>query len=411
MRHFDTISAQLAQVRPGYTLPRDLYVSPEAFAFDTQVLLKSVWLYACTVAHVKNPGDWYVFDLADESVIIVRGKDDRIRAFYNTCTHRGARICNTAKGHGGRLSCPYHFWSFGLDGALMSARGMPDGFDKAQNGLRPVAIENAGGLLFLCLSDNPPPFERARADIAAQIGIYRLDHLKVAEQIDLVDRANWKLVMENNRECYHCPSNHPELLRSLDGNGFGKGLPEDSVEQGEGEAAIAARRERWRDMGIFRELIEFPDGWWHRVARINLAGGAVSQTPDGRPVSRKLIWPHGDQEETSLSVWTQPNSWHHFCCDHVVTFSVVPLSADQTLLRTSWLVHEDAVEGVDYDKEELSAVWRATNDQDRRLAEYNHAGIRSDGYRPGMYASEEKLVESFKTFYVDEAKAALAAMG
>jgi len=133
----------------------------------------------------------------------------------------------------------------------------------------------------------------------------------------------------------------------------------------------------------------------------------VSQTMDGKPACKKLIWPHGDREETSLSVWTQPNSWHHFCCDHVVTFSVMPLAADKTLLRTSWLVHEDAVEGVDYDPAYLSSVWRATNEQDRLLAEYNHAGILSDGYRPGRYSNEEKLVEAFKTFYVDKALEAL----
>ena len=410
MQHFEAISAQLAQVRPGHTLPQELYIGEAAFEFDTRVMLKSVWLYACTVAHVKNPGDWYVFELGRNSVIIVRGRDGQVRAFHNTCTHRGAKICNTATGSGARLTCPYHFWSFGLDGRLLAARGMPDDFDKATNGLRPVALENLGGLLFVCLADNPPPIDRARADISAAIAMYDLDHLKVADTYDLIDQANWKLVMENNRECYHCESNHPELLNSLDGNGFGKGLPEDNrgTPQSGGEAAIEAMRAHWRDMGIYRDLVEFPDGWWHRVARINLAKGAVSQTMDGRPACKKLVWPHGDQEETSLSVWTQPNSWHHFCCDHVVTFSVMPLAADKTLLRTTWLVHEDAVVGVDYDPAHLSQVWRATNEQDRLLAEYNHAGIQSDGYRPGRYSNEEKLVEAFKTFYVEQAQAARA---
>ncbi|MCJ2187698.1 aromatic ring-hydroxylating oxygenase subunit alpha [Novosphingobium beihaiensis] len=404
------IADLLLQVRPGYTLPRELYTSESAFIFDTQAVLKSVWLYACTVAHVKKPGDWYVFELANNSVIIVRGKDGEIRAFHNTCTHRGARICNSFKGNNARLSCPYHFWSFGLDGRLLSARGMPESFRKAEHGLRPVALENLGGLLFICLSDSPPPIDRAKADIAQQLALYDLDRLKVAEQCDLIDDANWKLVMENNRECHHCESNHFELLNSLDGSGFGRDFPEDKDGGGEtaAKAATSAQRERWRQLGIYQDLIEFPDGWWHRIARLSLAKGAVSQTMDGKPACKKLIWPHGDKEETSLSIWTQPNSWHHFCCDHVVTFSLVPLTEDKTLVRTSWLVHEDAEESVDYDLGNLTSVWKATNYQDRRLAEFNHAGIRSDGYRPGLYSEEERLVEAFKSFYVNTAKASLA---
>ncbi|MFY7838110.1 MAG: aromatic ring-hydroxylating oxygenase subunit alpha [Novosphingobium sp.] len=409
MTSYPSVAADLALDRPGFTLPRDLYVGEDAYRFDSQVMLKSVWLYACTVAHVKKPGDFYVFELGNNSVMIIRGKDGEVRAFYNTCTHRGARICGTATGNAPRLTCPYHYWSFNLDGRLLAARDMPEGFDKSAHGLRPVALENAGGLLFVCLSENPPPFDRAGQDIAEQIGIYNLDKLKVAYVEELIDHANWKLVMENNRECYHCEGNHPELLKSLDGTGFGKGLPEDnqSGEMTGDELAIEAQRAEWEKLGIYRELIEFPDGWWHRVARLGLASGTVTQTLDGQPACRKLIWPHGDKVETSLSIWTQPNSWHHFCCDHVVTFSLVPLGADKTMLRTSWLVHEDAVEGEDYDVDNLTAVWRATNAQDGRLAENNHAGIRSDAYRPGMYSNEEKLVEAFKSFYVKTAKAAL----
>jgi Rieske 2Fe-2S family protein len=106
-------------------------------------------------------------------------------------------------------------------------------------------------------------------------------------------------------------------------------------------------------------------------------------------------------------VWTQPNSWHHFCCDHVVTFSLTPLGPEKTLLRTTWLVHEDAVEGVDYDPDNLAAVWRATNAQDSHFSAINHQGIKGDGYRPGMYSVEEKLVDAFKTFYVERSRAAL----
>ncbi len=400
MSHFDPIATWLSKDRKGHTLPRELYVSDEAFAFDTQVMLKSVWLYACTVAHVKDPGDFFLFELATNSIIILRGRDNEVRAFWNSCRHRGAKICHEQSGHAPRLMCPYHQWTYGLDGRLLAARSMAADFEKADHGLIPVALENIGGLIFICLSDNPPAIDRAKADIADQIAIYNLEHLKVAVQDDLIEDANWKLVMENNRECYHCDVGHPELISVLGTTGFGKDAPTDDL--------YAAKREEWRALDIDRDLIEFPDDWWHRVARLALANGAVTQSIDGKQACKSLIGPFVEPETSSLSVWTQPNSWHHFCCDHVVTFSLTPLAANKTLLRTSWLVHEDAVVGVDYDPDHLAALWRKTNEQDCHFSSINHQGVSSDGYRQGPYAIEEKLVEDFKNFYVAASRAALS---
>ena len=411
MSHFEPIAQWLSQDRPGHTLPRELYVSEAAFQFDANVMLKSVWLYACTVAHVKQAGDYFLFELGSNSIIIVRGRDQQVRAFWNSCRHRGSRICEQQRGRAPRLMCPYHQWTYGLDGTLLAARSMAEDFDKADHGLTPVALENIGGLIFICMADNPPPIDRVKADIIDQIAIYDLEKCKVAVQDNLIEDANWKLVMENNRECYHCDAGHPELISVLGTYGFGKGLPEDGendvVDDDAFDAMVAAKRAEWQDLGIFRELIEFPEGWWHRVARLPLANGAVTQSIDGKLACQKLIGPFTEPESSSLSVWTQPNSWHHFCCDHVVTFSLTPLSSGQTLLRTSWLVHEDAVEGVDYDPDHIAALWRRTNDQDGRFSQLNHLGIATDGYRQGPYAVEEKLVEDFKDFYVARARAAL----
>jgi Rieske 2Fe-2S family protein len=405
---FGEIGALLGQDRKGYSLPQKLYVGEQAFAFDTQVMLPSVWLYACTVAHIKKPGDWFLFEMADNSVIVLRGRDGAVRAFFNSCQHRGARICEAQRGSSPKLVCPYHQWAYNLDGSLLGARNMGPEFDKSTINLTPVAVENISGLIFICLTDTPPSIDRVKADIAAQIAVYDLEHCKIAVQDDLIEDANWKLVMENNRECYHCDANHPELIACLGNSGFGKGLPEDGNAEVSAQAHTLAKRVEWKALGIDHDLIEFPDGWWHRIARLPLINGAVSQTLDGKVASKKLIGPFAEPETSSLSIWTQPNSWHHFCCDHVVTFSLTPLAADKTLLRTSWLVHEDAVEGVDYDPAKLTAVWRATNRQDSYLSALNHQGIRTDGYRQGPYAPEEKLVEDFKQFYVARSKAALA---
>ncbi len=412
MSRHESIADWLDQDRPGHTLPRELYVSAAAFQFDAHVMLKSVWLYACTVAHVKQPGDYFVFELASNSIIVVRGRDGQVRAFWNSCRHRGSRICEQQRGRAPRLTCPYHQWTYGLDGTLLAARSMAEDFDKADHGLVPVALENIGGLIFICMADDPPPIDRVKADIADQIAIYDLDKCKVAVQDELIEHANWKLVMENNRECYHCEVGHPELVGVLGTYGFGKGLRDDGdgdmIDDRGYDALVAGKRDEWKALRIDRDLIEFPGGWWHRIARLPLANGAVTQSIDGKLACKKLIGPFAEPESSSLSVWTQPNSWHHFCCDHVVTFSLTPLSADRTLLRTSWLVHEDAVEGVDYDAINIAALWRATNKQDGHFSQTNHLGIATDGYRQGPYAVEEKLVEAFKDFYVDRARAAIA---
>jgi Rieske 2Fe-2S family protein len=410
-RH-ESIADWLDQDRPGHTLPRELYMSEAAFQFDAHVMLKSVWLYACTVAHVKQAGDYFVFELASNSIIVVRGRDRQVRAFWNSCRHRGSRICEQQRGRAPRLTCPYHQWTYGLDGTLLAARSMAEDFDKADHGLVPVALENIGGLIFICMADDPPPIDRVKADIADQIANYDLEKCKVAVQDELIEHANWKLVMENNRECYHCDVGHPELVSVLGTYGFGKGLRDDGdgdmVDDRGYDALVAGKRDEWKALRIDRDLIEFPGGWWHRIARLPLANGAVTQSIDGKLACKKLIGPFAEPESSSLSVWTQPNSWHHFCCDHVVTFSLTPLSADRTLLRTSWLVHEDAVEGVDYDAINIAALWRATNKQDGHFSQTNHLGIATDGYRQGPYAVEERLVEAFKDFYVDRARAAIA---
>ena len=415
MLRLDTIKALLQQDRAGHTLPRELYVGEDAFHFDTQVMLKSVWLYACTAAHVKNPGDYFVFEVGHNAIIIVRGRDNEIRAFWNSCRHRGAKICVEQRGRAPRLMCPYHQWTYGLDGKLLAARSMAEDFDKQDYGLNPVALENVGGLIFICMDENPPSIERVKTDIEDQIAIYDIERLKVVVQDNYIEDANWKLVMENNRECYHCDAGHPELISVLGTYGFGKGLPEDGeadvVDDAAFDAMVEAKRAQWKDLGIFRELIEFPDGWWHRMARLPLANGAVTQSIDGKLACKKLIGPFTEPESSSLSVWTQPNSWHHFCCDHVVTFSLTPVAADKTLLRTSWLVHEDAVEGVDYDPDHIAALWRTTNIQDGHFSMLNHQGISSDGYRQGPYAVEEKLVEDFKDFYVAASLKALQQEG
>jgi Rieske 2Fe-2S family protein len=138
-----------------------------------------------------------------------------------------------------------------------------------------------------------------------------------------------------------------------------------------------------------------------RTQRLPLDREGESQTLDAKVASNKLLGGFTRADLGGLSFWTQPNSWHHFMSDHIVTFSAIPLSPEETLVRTKWMVHRDAKEGIDYTVDNLTAVWNATNEQDRRLVELSQQGVGSDAYEPGPYSPyTEGLVEKFCEWYI-----------
>jgi Rieske 2Fe-2S family protein len=187
--------------------------------------------------------------------------------------------------------------------------------------------------------------------------------------------------MENNRECYHCVGAHPELMHTIsEFDGPGTSLA------GNVEDLLARKFAEWDAEGIVHEHTTEGGNEW-RVVRIPFTNESAAMTIDGSPACAKLLGTlrESQRELGSVRVLHLPNTWNHVQSDHVVSFSVLPRSATETVLVTRWLVHRDAVEGVDYDLDHLTRVWVATNDQDRTLAENNQRGIASRGYRPGPY--------------------------
>jgi Rieske 2Fe-2S family protein len=232
---------------------------------------------------------------------------------------------------------------------------------------------------------------------------------KIAKQIDIIEDCNWKLTMENNRECYHCRANHPELTISLYEYGFGYAPnPENCEGLEQYQQTVKCRHAEWEALGLPSNELEHLDDriTGFRTERLPLDRAGQSQTMNAEVACKKLL---GDFDEAALgglSFWTQPNSWHHFMSDHIVTFTVLPISAEKTMVRTTWLVHKDAVEGRDYNLDNLTAVWVATNAQDRALVEQSQQGIRSDAYEPGPYSPfTEMLVEKFCNWYVNRLSA------
>jgi Rieske 2Fe-2S family protein len=217
--------------------------------------------------------------------------------------------------------------------------------------------------------------------------------------------------MENNRECYHCPGSHPELAASFMVEDFGFNPEELSEEEAVEAEKRAARCEskmaQWEAMGYPSRAVDHLIGVAtnFRTERLVIRGAGESQTLDTKVACKKLLGTLAHKELGDLHFWTH-NSWHHFMSDHAVTIYQLPLAPDRTLVRTKWLVHKDAVEGVDYDVDHLTQVWIATNDQDSSLVARAHRGIRNPAYRPGPYSRyTEAYVDQFVSWYVERLQA------
>lgn len=400
------VRSLLARRKVNYSLEAPFYQDPGIFDLDMDLIFGKHWIYAGAEPAIAEPGDFMTVDIGCRtSILVVRNDDMQIRAFHNVCRHRGSRLCQEHKGSVGNLVCPYHQWTYNLDGILIHAEHMGEAFPKSEHGLKPVHLRNIAGLLFICLADEPPTdiddMARAMEPYLAQ---HNLADCKVAHQVDMLEDCNWKLTMENNRECYHCAVNHPELTIPLFGYGFGYSP---NAENHDGaaqyEQLVTRSHAEWEAMGLpSRELDHLDDcvtGF--RTQRLPLDRSGQSHTLNTEVASKKLLGDFKEPALGALSFWTQPNSWHHFMSDHIVSFSVLPISAEKTMVRTTWLVHKDAVEGRDYDVANLTAVWNATNAQDRHLCEESQVGIGSSAYEPGPYSPyTEMLVEKFCNWYI-----------
>jgi stachydrine N-demethylase len=393
LSHSDVLSLLMSR-KPGYSLPQPFYTDPDVYQADLSGIWYREWIYAVAVAELPKTGNYVTVQVGAYSVIVVRGADKVIRAFHNSCRHRGSRICSATKGSAPKLVCPYHQWTYELDGKLLWAREMGPEFNPADHGLGTVHCHEIQGMVFICLGDVAP----STADLEAQANRYLAPHdlanLKVAYQSQIVEQGNWKLVLENNRECYHCGGNHPALCRTF---------PEDPNMVGGDDSSSSpvglAHVERCEAAGLPSKYLVAANEQW-RFVRIPFIGDGVSYTMDGKAAVAKRVGSVPFDNAGSCLYFHYPNTWNHFLSDSVLTFRVLPISATQTEVTTTWLVHKDAVEGEDYDLKRLTEVWLATNDEDRQIVEENQIGINSPAYRPGPYSPvEETGVLQFVDWY------------
>ncbi|PMR74984.1 aromatic ring-hydroxylating oxygenase subunit alpha [Billgrantia endophytica] len=375
------VAGRLLARRPGFSLPQPFYNDGRLFALDMETIFEKEWLFAGMTCEIPAKGNYLTLDVGDNPIIIVRGGEGAIHAFHNVCRHRGSRLCTQERGKVAKLVCHYHQWTYELDGRLLFAGSdLGVDFDFAEFGLRPISVRNAGGFLFICLAETPPEIEGFLASLSRYVAPHDLENTKVAVTSTIVEQANWKLVVENNRECYHCNGAHPELLNSLQ-----EFDDTDDPRATDAYKTLVARKQAdWNTLGAPWQLQRF--GRQNRLTRTPLLEGRVSMTMDGSQGCRRLLGELSDPDMGSLRILHLPNSWNHVMGDHAVVFRVMPLGPQQTVVTTKWLVHKDAVEGVDYDPAALRRVWDVTNEQDRRLAEENQRGINSKAYSPGPYS-------------------------
>ena len=210
-------AAKFPAPKIGFSLPREYYASPEIFEHDIEKVFLRDWLYVGHISQIPQPGDFITYEFADESIIIARTRNDEFKAFTNVCRHRGARVAQEACGNAKLFRCPYHNWIYELDGSLKSAPGMKEQLDKADFGLRPVWLDVWRGLVYINLSDDQPrdTITEWLAPAVEAVTGHGFPQMKIARTLHYDVPANWKLIMENYRECYHCRAAHPQFCTTV----------------------------------------------------------------------------------------------------------------------------------------------------------------------------------------------------
>jgi len=393
------LAALIDRHAPGHALAREFYTEPNIFERDLERMLLRHWFCAGHVSSVPGPGDYLVVDLGSESLIIVRTREAEIKALLNVCRHRGSRICTERSGQApaGRLTCPYHAWSYDLDGRLLVAQQMPEPFDRERRALKSLAVRVVEGLIFTTFAERPLDFAAAEEALSRTARVHGWAKAKVAHHKMYSIAANWKLAIENYMECYHCRPAHMEYSKR-----HVYARPAKQSEQLE-----QAGRRRAEALGIvIADRDEYgcaakPGSESVSVFRSALYEGIDSATPDGKPIAR-LMGDFSGYDGNSTYFDIGPLSDFLAYADHGVIYRFIPRSVQHTEMEVIWLVHSDAVEGKDYEVERLTWLWDVTSAEDKRIVELNQAGVGSRYFEPGPYSLQEPYARRFVDWYLTE---------
>ena len=359
------------------TLPREFYLDGPLFEAELARIWYGKWMFLAHVSELPEPGDFVVRPMLGESVLVVRTASGELAALLNVCRHRGARIVDAACGRLKRFVCPYHQWTYDLEGRLVGAPSMPDGeaVDYASLGLYRLPLEIWGGLVFGCLGETAPaPLGPEIERLAPRLAEYEPERMRVAATRTYDCAANWKVMLENYLECYHCSASHPEFCVTAD--------------------------LRLRSGEDYIEQALDPHPYWGMD--IALRAGAQSASLTGESLCRVPLagGPAAAGRSRTFGDWAA-GAVLYFYPDHAMVHELLPVSGAATQFRLTWFVHEDAEDG-DFDVDDLVHVWDATTRQDVALIERAQDGLRSRRYRPGpLSAKHEPYIRSSLSLYLD----------
>ena len=414
----------------GLTIPSAYYVDDKHYPNDERFLAENLWFMADHVNRIPKPGDYFVFEYGrGDSVIVLRDKAGEVKGFHNVCRHRGSRLARHddnpapkdprlsvkqlgSEGNTPVFRCPYHAWTYDLSGSLISApNGMPADFDLSKNGLRPAHVKTTEGFIFVNLShDDAPDFDAVVKNFSAVAKEYGTADLKIVARASAPTKANWKLVLENFQECYHCGPAHRSLVTT---HPFWDGLMAQDQ-----RTRLAKELERFappRTPGQGAPGVQGSGqggGMAAAAPGVNYGGnvlgaGMVSGTLDGK-AGAPLLPTRKEWTHRSRAVSTAWSTGYLQCYDdHVAAVRFTPRDVNLTDAEIFWLVRADA-KPKDYNVEKLKGLWEVTYLEDRWITENNHQGIDSAAYSAGRYAAVETGPSRFVKWYMTEVVPAAA---
>jgi glycine betaine catabolism A len=351
------------------SLAQRYFVSSEIFAQEQNKIFSRQWVLVGHQNQIANPGDYFTTEVAGESLIMVRDKRGTIHGFYNVCRHRGSRLIEPGSGQSATIQCPYHAWTYALDGRLMGAPHMDEvsGFDKADYSLRAVNLALWEGFVFVNLGDSPPPVTKWFKPLAGKFSRWNLSALHSAKRIEYDVRANWKLIFENYSECYHCLGVHPELSKIS---------PSDSAENDLTEGAFL--------------------GGFMRIAK----GKSLTMTGNACALSIGSFGEHDFHVVFYYSIF--PNMLLSLHPDYVMVHQLRPQSPERTLIFCDWLFNPEAFKRSDFEPDDAVEFWDTVNKQDWRVCELSQQGIASRAYEPGPYSARESIPAAWDRYYLQQ---------
>ncbi len=357
------------------------------------------WFCAGHLSSLAGPGDYFLVDMGRESAIVCRAADGTIHALLNVCRHRGSRVCVARSGTavGGGFTCPYHAWSYGLDGRLRAAREMPASFRREDYGLKSLPVRVMEGLIFVSFAEQPPALDDAARALADAAGTHGWAGAKVAHRESFEIRANWKLAIENYMEYYHCQPSHPDFSRR---HVYARPAAQAADIERAAHARSAALGIRIAD--VDRYGLQAGAGQESTsVFRSALLAGHATASADGTLLA-PLMGKFRDSDASSTYFDIGPVSDFLAYPDYGVIYRFIPRSVERTEMEVLWLVRADAIAGRDYDVSRLTWLWQVTSLEDKQIIERNQEGVNSRYYEPGPYSLQESYARRFVEWYLAE---------